>query len=369
MPSTQDLNLLAAIPYQLGFRPTDSAVMVSVRANRVCGLMIRVDLCSIIEGREALVNELVEHLGRDGATGIVVAIYSDDDVVATGRGEGICALTAQALMELERGCSQTGLLKMWLVGEQEFAGLELSGSWLMVMDRYDIACLSQAPIAAELVLAGRAIAEDRDGLGQLPQLTEDVELLVGLSENLTASRATDPQPGVLALWREVLERGPMTWPSPDQLAAESDMWRTLAAGLHDIDTRDVMIVGAALPSWLAAGPTGSAEHSELTAHAMKGMLDPAAPIEPDSDLVQRAVVALEIIAAFSAPHLRGPALTLLALLAWWSGHGALAGVRLDQVEETDGDYRLARLVRSAVLSGVPPAWIAARSAPPRAGNS
>lgn len=46
--------------------------------------------------------------------------------------------------------------------------------------------------------------------------------------------------------------------------------------------------------------------------------------------------------------------TLLALVAWQSGNGALANVALDRAEHDDPAYSMAQLMRNLVTSGMPP---------------
>jgi hypothetical protein len=46
--------------------------------------------------------------------------------------------------------------------------------------------------------------------------------------------------------------------------------------------------------------------------------------------------------------------SLLAVVAWQCGEGALANVALDRALADDGDYSMARGVRDALDSGAPP---------------
>ena len=57
---------------------------------------------------------------------------------------------------------------------------------------------------------------------------------------------------------------------------------------------------------------------------------------------------LEALVAHGRAGAQAPALTLLALLAWWRGDGARARVLLDRALEDDPDYRLARLLDDAL---------------------
>ena len=73
MPTTIRTNdpreLLALIPFQLGFQPDESLVAVSVRADRAVGLIARVDVADLAppEPGGQLARSLVAHLSSDGA--------------------------------------------------------------------------------------------------------------------------------------------------------------------------------------------------------------------------------------------------------------------------------------------------------------
>ena len=54
---------------------------------------------------------------------------------------------------------------------------------------------------------------------------------------------------------------------------------------------------------------------------------------------------------------QAPALTLLALLAWWRGDGARARLLLDGALDADADYHLAELLDDALMAAIPPGWV------------
>ncbi|TGJ97173.1 DUF4192 domain-containing protein, partial [Actinotalea fermentans ATCC 43279 = JCM 9966 = DSM 3133] len=73
----------------------------------------------------------------------------------------------------------------------------------------------------------------------------------------------------------------------------------------------------------------------------------------------RARCAREVLEAVAGAGRRGaqaPALTLLALLAWWDGDGVLASDRLAAALDADPSYRLALLVERALDAGLAPGW-------------
>src|SRR5215203_1816262 len=68
-------DVVAVLPYQLGYHPRDSVVVVSLRGRRV-GLVARCDLPAAEEVDE-VVASLVGPLVRDGATSVIVVGYED----------------------------------------------------------------------------------------------------------------------------------------------------------------------------------------------------------------------------------------------------------------------------------------------------
>ena len=67
------------------------------------------------------------------------------------------------------------------------------------------------------------------------------------------------------------------------------------------------------------------------------------------------VQLLEDLVRCAPPGEGAPAATLLAIVAWLRGEGALANVALDRTEEDDPEYRLGELTRQVMTSGVDPA--------------
>jgi hypothetical protein len=70
-----------------------------------------------------------------------------------------------------------------------------------------------------------------------------------------------------------------------------------------------------------------------------------------------SAAVLERLVAHQPAGERAPALTLLALLAWWGGDGARAGVLLDRALRCDASYRLALLLAEALAAGLAPGWV------------
>ena len=69
-------DVVAILPYQLGYHPRDSAVVISLRGKRV-GLVARTDLPPE-KFVDEVVSSLMGPLVRDGATSVIVVGYEDE---------------------------------------------------------------------------------------------------------------------------------------------------------------------------------------------------------------------------------------------------------------------------------------------------
>jgi hypothetical protein len=87
------------------------------------------------------------------------------------------------------------------------------------------------------------------------------------------------------------------------------------------------------------------------------ILDPSRGIVPPVRATAVHETVLEAVVARGRTGAQAPALTLLALLAWWRGDGARARLLLDGALDADADYHLAELLDDALLAAVPPGWV------------
>jgi hypothetical protein len=94
--------------------------------------------------------------------------------------------------------------------------------------------------------------------------------------------------------------------------------------------------------------------------ALDLMVDPVAGREPDDALVDAARTVLESVVAHGRRERQAPALTLLALLAWWGGDAVRASVLVERALDQDPGHRLAELLDRALGYGLPPGWVRRR---------
>lgn len=326
-------DLIAFVPYLLGFHPTDSLVIVAMRHRRVI-FGARADLpgprSSVIEIVGAA-DQLAEIVARQRARAVTVLGYGPEDQV-----NRIMGATRKSL-----AC----------------AGLEVLDALRITGDRYwSYTCqspdccppegtpfdLTTSEVTAEAALAGEVAFPDRTALARsvapiggltrvsMRQATdraaeELAELIrAAPSSDLLAGRAVREAgeaavKAALGRYRrrasfsggeqESLDRRRAEWLTDDEMA-----WLTLL--LSHIPVRD-----------FAWEHTGSAEwHLALW-----------------TDALRRA--ELELVPA--------PA-SLLAFAAWRSGNGPLARVAVERALHADPSYSFALLIDDVLCSGVDP---------------
>ncbi|MFH6687299.1 DUF4192 family protein, partial [Cellulosimicrobium funkei] len=134
----------------------------------------------------------------------------------------------------------------------------------------------------------------------------------------------------------------------------------LAAGQESVPVRDAVLLSLVpgtddLPDRTVRGGDVDAG----TGRAIAAVVDPGAGLAPDPAVTGPARAVLEAVVAHAPRGSTAPALTLLALVAWWHGDGGRARRRLAEALAEDPTYRLALLLASALDAGVPPGWVRA----------
>jgi hypothetical protein len=155
----------------------------------------------------------------------------------------------------------------------------------------------------------------------------------------------------------------------------------LAGALHDCDLRAAVLMDllgfdlGGLPGWAGErpppGPVGPGpQHwpdvrirDDDPGEQQPGRRRPrdldGVPIgPPDEDRLRNGEAVLAAIVRTAAPGARGPALALLALLAWYLGRNSRARVLLEQAKADGEPVSLADLVDDLLLSYCRPPWVA-----------
>ena len=349
-------DVLAVLPYQLGYHPRDSIVAISLRGRRV-GLVVRTDLP--LEGEvEATVTLLVEPLVRDGATSVLVVGYEDE-----------ADASSPALVALVEQVERKGIDVVDVVVVRDGRRYSpICSDPCCPPDGIPLPDPADVPGVAEFVARGRSPLVSRDAVEAL--VAPDPTACEGVRDALLA-RAGMPgrRRRSAAAWRVLLRRdrtepgdrgaGGPPQPSPPVVA-------DAVLGLADIAWRDGLV------AWLAPGvlPAGLLDSSVLTLLRRElptwaGMGLPHRPRAgrrlrgartSDDGLERQELLQRLLSLCRSVPDehpVEAAALcTVTAHVAWESGDGAVARAAVDRARRLAPGYRLAQLLERLVDHGV-----------------
>ncbi|MEP7034143.1 MAG: DUF4192 domain-containing protein [Actinomycetota bacterium] len=343
--------VLAVLPYQLGFHPRRSLVAVSLLGTRL-GLVQRIDLPATRHLCDA-VGAMMAPLQKDNPASVLLIGFEER------------AGESRAMLDEMATACETG-------GVEVTERIVVRGGRWFVPDCHKRCCPPEgralpAPgeVAAVAEFVGRGIFPLQDRSALADQLKPTGPPLAGeLSscankwlarrrvaqrtgeEGLDECRATE-----LAIWARALG-------TEDDLesirALPTRDLAMLGVSLTDVDLRDALI------AWLCPGTLAL----ELVDPVLLSLMREALGEQPwrqgqawDLDQVfalQRIERRLcEVCASLSDPW-AVPALTVLATFTWWRGEGALTRVALDRALGIDPLYRLARLLEQMVNLAIRP---------------
>jgi hypothetical protein len=311
---TSPHDLLAAIPFLIGYHPEDSLVVVSIKENAV-GMAMRIDYpVDIPEGAYDL---LASHLQRDLATGALLVAYvpsdrSDGEVVLS---DASAALTRIGISTDESLLIQGGRYRSVLCQDPSCCPAE--GNLIPEIDG--------SRIAVEHVVAGRAMPFANlqaltDSIASLPVAAEQRWIDQVKSFQLSSSVADlsklqrDGATAVIDLAGEF---------ASGRIGQDLELTARVIGRLSDIQVRDFAL--------------GS--HDEENVDTYFQMWRHLMRIAPKGFIASVA--------------------SLCAALAYESGDGALAHRALDRALEDVNGYSLALLLRRVFTAGWPPASFAA----------
>lgn len=407
--------LLALLPYQLGFHPQDSVALVALRApGRRVGLVARVDLAAVLgPGGSRELGRVVAHLAADGAQEVVAVVYEDEDDprdVDRGLRPPPGSRAGRAAEVVRRAVDALGPVTIWFVGRGRYLGLDCRDGGCCPPGGRPLADLAGGALAGRLVARRDGVAATRDAVGLVRPAP------AGRRRSAAAARARwldgllraeDPA-GVLrwrqrslAAWRGVLAaaradvaaRLPavalgrveaalldpvvrdavvLTLVDPDDPSLPDALLRAAPEGLlppsptdevDEVDEVDGAEDGSPTPGdgdEVAPADDVPVTVSERVRLALDVLVDPERGREPCEEVAAAARVALEAVVAHGRRERQAPALTLLALLAWWDGDAVRASVLVERALDQDPGHRLAELLDRALGAGLPPGWVRRR---------
>jgi hypothetical protein len=327
--------LLAALPYLIGFHPRDSLLFIAFggSSGRRIELTQRVDLPPA-DDAPAVCRALAANVLRVAPAGVAVVVVGGDPVAAGGVPFGgpppandLAAVAEEALV----ACGVTVQSRTWAAGTgagAAWACYDTCGCRGAVPDP------DTTPFAATAVAAGLVALADRADLEKLVAPTTpgrlrrrarmltravdaaldpaDPRVKLGLADDPTDGSG-DPVPTGHALVERALAEA-----AAGRLHLDDGRVVALALALSDVEVRDAALARC------AGSDIDGAEHlwAALTRET------------PDPEAAEPAV--------------------LLAACALLRGDGALAGIALDRAEQAWPGHRLTRLLRAVWAAGIPP---------------
>lgn len=311
-------DLLAAIPFLIGYHPEDSLVMVSIKDNAV-GMAMRIDYP--IELPVGAYDLLASHMQREQSTGALLIAY-----VPLGRTDGPAVLAS----------ATAALMRIGVVTEES---LHIQGGKFRSLLCHDLECCSIAgsPIPE---ISGSRIAAEHVVAGRVMPFTN----LQALTDSLASLPVAEEEQ-----WQKSVAAFAIT-------AGAAKIDKDLLKAQRDGATALIELAG----EW-EAGRAG--QNIELSARVIGRLSDIqirdfalGAHSEQNLDIYFQMWRHLMRIAP--AGYI-APIACLCAALAYESGDGALAHRALDRALADSSAYSLALLLRRVFSAGWPPASFAA----------
>lgn len=311
-------DLLAVVPYLLGFHPADSLVLVGFEGSRLLftmrGDLPREDRADACRG---LARCLIDITGEHRVDGIVVVAY--------GSGSHVDPVIPTLLTAIES--SGFVVREALRVTDRRYRSWFCRDSWCcppegVPFDQHE------SPVAAAATVAGRVALPDRSSLER------QIEPVTGAARE-AMTHATDLAEKRLC---ERLESG-------DLRAARRRLVREGVRRLGVAERRRKRALTDDQVAWLSLLLLFP-EVSEVALRRVTGRADPsemAADLALWADVTRRA-----------EPELSAPAATLVAYAAWRGGDGALAGIAAHRAMNVAPEYAPARIIAAAVATGVEP---------------
>jgi hypothetical protein len=303
--------LIAAVPYLLGFDPGDALVVIALGARSPnvasLGLVQRCALPAAGPETELAAATLVGNLAESGADAAHVVI------IGAGAPEGGTPPRPDLITALDRVCADARIVlthALWV------ASITVDEPWLCYTHPSCHGLVPDprtSPLAAMAAAAGLVTYANRDEL---------------------AAQLDPPDPAAL-LRRTRLLADPPTGPV-------------------DLDALRTRVVAAILAAHSGRRPTTDAEYVELALALDHLPVRDSVLAESDGEYAQATeALWLELVRGVPAPHRAAPA-TLLAVAAWYRGDGALARAALGNALVAHPGYTLAELLDVALTHGMSP---------------
>jgi Domain of unknown function (DUF4192) len=411
---TGPADLVAAVPYLVGFQPVRSVVVVSLRGARLrCGLVARVDVPPPGQLRP-WADELASFVLRDEPREVVVLVYHDRPWRAARRPLG------PAVQALERRFADdgVGLKDALYVTQERFWSYLCTEPRCCPPEGRPVEAGRSSAVAASYVAEGKAPLTDRGAVvAQLHPGPPDVLAATRKAAvRATQLALTCDEPHHEAHWlmwqtgtAELFSRLVRRRLDGDTRAPSTAEVGRVVAGLRDRTTRDLVGVRStgwlrALPGmgdWLRRHPTSLADsgrpldglpHEGLPHDGVPhdgvpndgvphdGLSDDGLPDDGGTDLgqlrrlllgcarpedprvnspqgQQEVAAVLADLCRRSDGDLAVAPLVLAGMQAWANGDGVLAWAAVDRALALDPGCTMAGLLEQLLQYGIAPAWV------------
>lgn len=313
---TSPHDLLAAVPFLIGYHPSDSLVLVSLKGEAI-GMAMRVDYPAENQPNfSEACDALVAHLSRERGEGALLIAY-----VPTERSDGELVLNELSLALTRADISLQESLLIW------------QGRWRSTLCSDALCCpvlgralpeIYTSRIAAEQVAKGHPmpycdIQELSDSISSLPLATE-----AGFIAQVQGARILEDCDELQLCQRtgavdliDLISRF-IAGSMGEDLIKDQEIYAKVIGAISDIQVRDFAL--------------GS--HNEATLDIFWTTWRHLTRIAPGGFIA--------------------PVASLLAALSYEKGDGALAHRALDRALEDDPSYSLAQLLRRVFTAGWPP---------------
>lgn len=301
------LDLVAAVPYLLGFAPERSLVLIGLEDNRVI-VTARMDLADVYDENERfLVEETLVALKRGGTTNLVALIYSD----ACAPEMELVIPYFDVIGRVRRDCASSSI-------ELDEALLLANGRyWSYVCENAECCPLGGKPIEENLEVAATAVAAGLVAQPSREAMVAALDPLPGHERLLSVLAPTGlPEPGEInSVKREPFRLGRMY--QQHSRLIEDEYLVKYGTALQCISVRDAL--------WLAI------------------------------DIRRLECPELMLFLARSLPgRYAAPPLFLYAWSRWREGDGAMAMEAVTRAVAADPSYTAADLLVVALKEGIDP---------------
>jgi hypothetical protein len=336
---TSPSELLAVVPYLLGFIPANSIVTLCLSNNRL-GLTQRLDLPRL-QDAHGVAQALLPTLAGENPDSVILVGYEDCP------GDSLPAL--EALTEALHSHA-VQVHDRLVVRDGRWRSLDCLSPSCCPLKGSTVPEPADVPgVVSEFVGQGVAPHPDRESLARQvepgPQAAAVSRVL--RSRQRARSRAGNcpavPRAELFSAWPRILD--------PEARSISAEDAALSAVSLLDIELRDALV------AWLCPGTLPLDELSQEVQELLSGLesalqgndTDPA----PTGALngIQNRLIRL---CAMLPDDLAAPALSILASFTWWRGDGALARVALARALRCEPDYRLALLLQQMVELAIRP---------------